>query len=91
MAGQKRLVADPARLDEVKKWVATDRLWTRRAVLVSTLPWTKQNHPKPAETEARERSVRWCATLVPDHRWSIQKAIGNWLCDLSRHDTARLP
>ena len=43
MAAQKRLVADPTRLDEVEDWVASDHLWTRRAALVSTLPWTKQN------------------------------------------------
>ena len=27
-------------------------MWTRRAALVITLPWTKQNNPKPEELEA---------------------------------------
>ncbi|MFT6674620.1 MAG: 3-methyladenine DNA glycosylase AlkD [Sulfitobacter sp.] len=89
MAAQKRLVAVPARLDDVEGWIASDHLWTRRAALVSTLPWTKQNNPKPQETEARERILGWIATLVPDHKWFIQKAIGWWLRDLSRHDPAR--
>lgn len=89
MAGQKRLVADPARLDEVEIWVSSDHLWTRRAALVATLPWTKQNHPKPAELEARDRILGWAATLVPDHNWFIQKAIGWWLRDLSKHDADR--
>ena len=90
MAGQKRLVADPSRLDEVAEWVRSDHLWTRRAALVSTLPWTKQNHPKAEEIAARERILGWCATLVRDHRWFIQKAIGWWLRDLSRHDAPRV-
>jgi 3-methyladenine DNA glycosylase AlkD len=89
MAGQKRLVADPSRLDEVAKWVTSDHMWTRRAALVSTLPWTKQNHPKPQELEARERILGWAAQLVTDHQWFIQKAIGWWLRELSKHDAAR--
>ena len=89
MAGQKRLVADPARLDEVEDWIASDHMWTRRAALVITLPWTKQNHPKPAELAARDRILGWAARLVPDHAWFIQKAIGWWLRDLSKHDPDR--
>ena len=89
MAAQKRLIADPTRLDEVETWLASDHLWTRRAALVSTLPWTKQNHPKPEELAARDRILDWAATLVPDHRWFIQKAIGWWLRDLSKHDPDR--
>ncbi|HAC49913.1 MAG TPA: DNA alkylation repair protein, partial [Sulfitobacter sp.] len=89
MAAQKRLVADPTRLDEVEGWVASDHLWTRRAALVSTLPWTKQNNPKPEELAARDRILGWAATMVPDHRWFIQKAIGWWLRDLSKHDPER--
>ena len=89
MAAQKRLIADPTRLDEVETWITSDHLWTRRAALVSTLPWTKQNHPKPDELAARDRILGWAATLVPDHRWFIQKAIGSWLRDLSKHDPDR--
>ncbi|MCZ4366922.1 DNA alkylation repair protein [Sulfitobacter dubius] len=89
MAAQKRLVADPTRLDEVEDWVASDHLWTRRAALVSTLPWTKQNNPKPEELAARDRILSWAATMVTDHRWFIQKAIGWWLRDLSKHDPER--
>jgi 3-methyladenine DNA glycosylase AlkD len=89
MAGQKRLVADPARLDRVAGWVASEHLWTRRAALVITLPWTKQNHPKADELAARDRILGWAAEMVPDRRWFIQKAIAWWLRDLSRHDPAR--
>ena len=53
IAGQKRLIADPSRLDTVERWTRSDHLWTRRAALVITLPWTKQNNPKPEELAAR--------------------------------------
>ena len=90
IAGQKRLIADPARLDEVEAWTRSDHMWTRRAALVITLPWTKQNNPKPAEIAARERILDWAASYVTDHQWFIQKAVGWWLRDLSRHDAPRV-
>ena len=90
MAAQKRLVAEPTRLDEVESWTRSDHLWTRRAALVSTLPWTKQNHPKPHELEARDRILGWAASYVPDHQWFIQKAIAWWLRELSKHDAPRV-
>jgi len=90
MAGQKRLVADPARIDEVEAWTRSDHLWTRRAALVITLPWTKQNHPKPADLEIRDRVLGWAASYVDDRDWLIQKAIAWWLRDLSKHDAPRV-
>jgi 3-methyladenine DNA glycosylase AlkD len=89
MAGQKRLVADPDRVARVETWITSDHMWTRRAALVSTLPWTKQNHPKADELAIRDRVLGWAETLVPDRNWFIQKAIGWWLRDLSNHDPAR--
>ncbi|KUJ76787.1 DNA alkylation repair protein [Ruegeria marisrubri] len=89
MAMQKRLVADPARLDDVEGWTRSDHMWTRRAVLVATLPWTKQNHPKPEDLERRDRILGWAASYVADRDWFIQKAIAWWLRDLSKHDPAR--
>lgn len=90
IAGQKRLVADPSRLDEVETWIISDHMWTRRAALVMTLPWTKQNHPKPAELAARDRVLGWAASYVSDHEWFIQKAIAWWLRELSKHDPDRV-
>ncbi|SFE65096.1 3-methyladenine DNA glycosylase AlkD [Sulfitobacter brevis] len=89
IAAQKRLVADPSRLDTLEGWISSDHLWTRRAALVATLPWTKMAHPKAADLAIRDRILGWCATLAPDHRWFIQKAIGWWLRDLSKHDPER--
>ena len=86
IAGQKRLVADPSRLDTVETWVTSPRLWTRRAALVMTLPWTKQNFPKPQDRAVRSRVLGWCATLVTDTDWFIQKAVAWWVRDLSKHD-----
>lgn len=89
-AGERRLVADPRRLDQVEGWVGSPHLWTRRAALVMTLPWGKQNHPAPDEIAVRERVLGWCAALAPDREWFIQKAVAWWLRDLSRHDPDRV-
>jgi hypothetical protein len=72
-AGQKRLLADPSRLDEVEGWTTSDHMWTRRAALVFTLGFTKSRHPKAAETEARDRVLGWCAAMPDDPEWFIQK------------------
>jgi 3-methyladenine DNA glycosylase AlkD len=89
IAGQKRLVADPARIDTVESWVTSPHMWTRRAALVMTLPWTKQNFPKPAELAVRDRVLGWCAALADDPDWFIQKAVAWWVRDLSKHDAPR--
>lgn len=89
IAGQKRLVAQPARLDEIEPWTQSSHLWTKRAALVITLPWTKQNHPKPADLAIRDRVLDWAAAYVTDNQWFIQKAIAWWLRELSKHDAPR--
>ncbi|GAA6207263.1 DNA alkylation repair protein [Cognatishimia sp. WU-CL00825] len=86
---QKRLVADPTRLDIVETWITSDHMWTRRAALVATLPWTKQNFPKPLDLEIRDRVLGWAASYVSDPEWFIQKSIAWWLRDLSKHDPDR--
>lgn len=86
IAGQKRLVADPTRLDTVETWVDSPHMWTRRAALVMTLLWTKQNFPKPQDVAIRARVLGWCATLAKDPDWFIQKAVAWWVRDLSKHD-----
>lgn len=90
IAGQKRLLADPSRLDTVEGWTRSDHMWTRRAALVMTLPWTKQNNPKPEDLAIRERVLGWAAGYATDPDWFIQKAIGWWLRDLSKHDPDRV-
>ncbi|MES2335505.1 MAG: DNA alkylation repair protein [Pseudomonadota bacterium] len=86
IAGQRRLVADPSRIDLVETWVTSPHMWTRRAALVMTLPWTKQNFPKDQDLAIRARVLDWCATLAPDRDWFIQKAVAWWVRDLSKHD-----
>lgn len=88
-AGARRLLADPARLDEVEEWTVSDRMWTRRAALVITLPWTRQNHPKPEDEAIRDRVLGWAARYADDRDWFIQKAIAWWVRDLSKHDPVR--
>ncbi len=90
MAMQKRLVAHPSRLDQVETWTKSDHMWTRRAALVATLPWTKQNHPKPEDLQRRDRILGWAAGYVSDKNWFIQKSVGWWLRDLSKHDPKRV-
>ncbi len=89
-AGSRRLVADPSRLDEVEAWTGHENFWVRRAALVFTLPWAKQNFPKPHETEARERILSWAAGYVEDREWFIQKVVAWWLRDLSKRDPDRV-
>ena len=89
MAGRRRLVADPSRLDIVETWTKSPHMWTRRAALVMTLPWTRQNHPSAEELAARDRILGWAADYVTDTEWFIQKAVAWWLRDLSRHDPDR--
>ena len=90
IAGQKRLVWDPARIEDVEPWTRSEHMWTRRAALVMTLPWTKQNHPKPAELAVRDRVLGWAAAYVDDPEWFIQKAVAWWLRELSKHDPERV-
>ncbi|MDX1781251.1 MAG: DNA alkylation repair protein [Thalassovita sp.] len=90
MAGQKRLQADPSRIDEIEEWTRSDSHWIRRAAMVITLPWTKQNHPKPQDVEIRERVLGWAGAYVNDPEWFIQKSVAWWLRDLSKHDPDRV-
>jgi len=88
-AGARRLVADPSRIDEVEGWTRSPRIWTRRAALVITLPWTRQNHPKAEDLAIRDRVLGWAAGYADDRDWFIQKAVAWWLRDLSKHDPDR--
>jgi 3-methyladenine DNA glycosylase AlkD len=88
-AAHKRLLADPSRLDEVETWTRSDHMWTRRAALVFTLCFTKSRNPKPAETEARDRILTWCAGYSDDPDWFMQKAIAWWVRELSKKDPDR--
>lgn len=89
IALQKRLVANPARLDVIEGWTSAPLMWMRRAALVATLPWAKLNHPSPADQALRERILGWAAGYVGETDWFMQKVVAWWLRDLSKHDAAR--
>lgn len=89
IAGQKRLTWDPTRLDDIESWTRSDHMWTRRAALVMTLPWTKNRYPKSDELAQRERILEWAGSYVADPEWFIQKAVAWWLRDLSKRDPER--
>lgn len=87
--GNRRLLANPSRLDDVEAWTGHSNMWTRRAALVMTLPWARMPNPKPAEIAARERILGWAAAFVADRDWFMQKAVAWWVRDLSKHDAER--
>ncbi|MGM0583851.1 MAG: DNA alkylation repair protein [Pseudomonadota bacterium] len=89
-AGRRRLVAAPERLDEVEAWTRSAHLWTRRAALVFTLPWSKGRHPSADDLARRERILGWVAGYVDDRDRFIQKTVAGWLRSLSKHDPDRV-
>jgi 3-methyladenine DNA glycosylase AlkD len=89
-AGERRLLAAPDRLDIVETWTRSPHLWTRRAALVVTLPWSKLTHPSETERAVRERILGWAGAYVPDRDWFIQKAVAWWLRSLGKHDPDRV-
>jgi 3-methyladenine DNA glycosylase AlkD len=88
-AGGRRLLADPSRIDQVEDWTRDPNFWVRRAALVITLPWSKQNFPKAQDLAIRNRVLCWMEGMADDREWFIQKAIAWWLRDLSKHDAPR--
>ena len=89
-AGSRRLISDPTRLDEVEGWIKSENMWVRRAAMVMTLPWTKQNHLNEADHAIRERVLGWAAGYTEDPEWFIQKSVAWWLRSLSGHDPDRV-
>jgi 3-methyladenine DNA glycosylase AlkD len=77
------LIADPRRLDLVEMWVDSPHLWTRRASLVFTLPWTRSGRDP-------ERMLGWAQRLCGDREWFIRKAIGWWLRELGKRAPDRV-
>jgi len=82
-AASRCLLADPRRLDVVEIWVESQHLWTRRASLVFTLPWTEAGLDP-------ERMLGWASRLLADREWFIQKAVGWWLRSLSKTSPERV-
>lgn len=89
IAAQKRILADPERIETVAEWTESPLMWTRRAALVSTLPFARMNNPKEAEIAVREEVLIWAESYLTDKDWFIQKAVAWWLRDLSKHDPQR--
>ena len=75
---------EPRFLDEIEReWLRHDSFWVRRASLVFTLFLAKKE-------QNPERPLSWAAGMVDDHEWFIQKAIGWWLRELSKHNPERV-
>ena len=82
-AAWKCLLHDPAILDDMACWTTRPGVWRRRATLVYTLPYAKPGRDP-------ERVLTWAAGYAADPEWFIQKAIGWWLRELSKHDGPRV-
>tara|TARA_R110002096_G_scaffold9867_3_gene38562 strand:- start:3034 stop:3741 length:708 start_codon:yes stop_codon:yes gene_type:complete len=89
IAAQKRILADPSRLETVAEWTRSPQMWARRAALVSTLPFARMNNPKETDLAVREEVLTWAASYLGDKDWFIQKAVAWWLRDLSKHAPGR--
>lgn len=89
-AAQKRLVADPSRIETVAGWTTSDDHWIKRAAIIIALPFAKQNHPSEVELAIRIRVLGWAASYVQDADWTLQKSVAWWLRDLSKHDPERV-
>ena len=84
-AGARRcLMDDDSRLDRIESaWLLHPNFWVRRASLVYTLYLSKRGrNPK--------RPLGWASGMVDDPEWFIQKAIGWWLRELSKHNPQRV-
>lgn len=88
IAGQKRLLAQPERIETVATWTTHPSMWARRAALVITLPYAKAKTPDAVEERIRRRVLGWAAAYVNDQEWFIQKAVAWWLRELSKVDPA---
>jgi len=83
-AAARCLKAEPRFMDEIEdKWLDHSSFWVRRASLVFTLFLAKKG-------ENPERPLTWASGMVDDHEWFIQKAIGWWLRELSKHNPERV-
>ena len=66
-----------------RKWLTHKNFWVRRACLVFTLYQTKPGMDP-------ERSLTWASGMVDDREWFIQKSIGWYLRELSKHNPSRV-
>lgn len=85
-AGQKRVLANPARLDTVAEWAAGDALWPRVIALGLGRAWTGMKFPKGADLAHRARVVEMTIAAIPDHRRPVQGAVADVLTDLAKVD-----
>ena len=73
--------------------MTSPHMWTRRAALVMTLPWTKQNHPKPQDLNVIRDRHAWLVppvTATTGENGSSRKPIPpGGSADLSKHDAPR--
>ncbi len=87
---QRRLAADPARLDVLDDWTTAANVWTRRSVFAATAGFARLAHPSDADLATQERILAHAAAMSGDTRPVIRQAIDGWLRDLAKHDPDRV-
>lgn len=85
-AAERRVSADPERLEELNAWLSAENPWHRRSALLFTLPWTRLAHPKAADEAILARLLTWAETLTQDDTRLVQQAVAQWLRELSRRN-----
>lgn len=66
-----------------EKWLKHENFWVRRACLVFTLYQAKPDM-------SPGRSLLWASQMVDDREWFIQKAVGWYLRELSKHNPSEV-
>ena len=82
-AARKCIIANENLLGELAGWTKHKNFWIRRAALIFTLPYTKKGRNP-------ELMLKWAGDYADDSEWFIQKAIGWWLRELSKHNPERV-
>ena len=83
-AGFKVLRDLPEYLDVMEReWLTHKNFWVRRACLVFTLYQAKPDM-------SPGRSLLWASQMVDDREWFIQKAVGWYLRELSKHNPSEV-
>ena len=89
-AAGRRVIADPARLEQIVPWAASRNPWLRRGLLTATLPWAKMNNPKPDDLAIRERVLDLALRLAADRNGAVRQAAQIWARDLAKRDPDRV-
>ncbi len=88
-AAHKRILKPENRYLDLKAWTHSNHLFTKRAVMVYTLPFARLKSPNKAQSQAIETILGWAGEYTQDNEWFIQKSVAWWLRDFSKKNPNR--